>query len=206
SSRPAACAATSKNGASGCEGQRRVCRLPSPSQSACASCATSPTGGGKSTPVGAGQVVVRQTCSQLRITRRSPGLTAVRLAPPVGELARRPQGGETERGATLRRDGEPNQLIFHPRQCKIRAGPSASRFGRGRAFCIVDSGRSLRFVIGRAPAWPRAARELHNLYLEQRSARNERHYSRRSRRHTALPAVHCRQQTGSGCVRQAHVV
>ena len=29
-------------------------RLPSPSQSACASCATSPTGGGKSTPVGAG--------------------------------------------------------------------------------------------------------------------------------------------------------
>ena len=59
---------------------------------------SSPTGGAKSTPVGAGQVVVRQTCSQLRLTRCSPGLTAVRLAPPVGELARRPQGGETERG------------------------------------------------------------------------------------------------------------
>ena len=29
-------------------------RLPSPSQSACAACATSPTGGGKSTPVGVG--------------------------------------------------------------------------------------------------------------------------------------------------------
>ncbi len=48
--------------------------------------------------MGAGQVVVRQTCSQLRLTRCSPGLTAVRLAPPAGELARRPQGGETERG------------------------------------------------------------------------------------------------------------
>ena len=59
---------------------------------------SSPTGGAKSTPVGGGQVVVRQTCSQLRLTRCSPGLTAVRLAPPVGELARRPQGGETERG------------------------------------------------------------------------------------------------------------
>ena len=59
---------------------------------------SSPTGGAKNTPVGAGQVVVRQTCSQLRLTRCSPGLTAVRLAPPAGELARRPQGGETERG------------------------------------------------------------------------------------------------------------
>ena len=48
---------------------------------------SSPTGGAKSTPVGAGQVVVRQTCSQLRLTRCSPGLTAVRLAPPSGELA-----------------------------------------------------------------------------------------------------------------------
>ena len=95
-------------------------------------------------------------------------------------------------------------MIFHPRQCKIRAGPSASRFGRGRAFCIVDSGRSLRFVIGRAPAWPRAARELHNLYFEQRSARNERHYSRRRRRHTALPADHGHQQTAAAGLRQAH--
>ena len=68
--------------------------LPSPSQSADASCATSPTGGGKSTPVGVGQVVVRQTCSQLRLTTRSPGLTAVHLAPPVGELSAK----LTERG------------------------------------------------------------------------------------------------------------
>ena len=37
---------------------------------------------------------------RLRLTTRLPGLTAVHLAPPSGELARRPQGGETERGAT----------------------------------------------------------------------------------------------------------
>src|SRR5699024_10935112 len=59
---------------------------------------SSPTGGAKSTPVGVGQAVVRQTCSPLRLTRRLPGLTVVHLAPPSGELARRPQGGETERG------------------------------------------------------------------------------------------------------------
>src|SRR5699024_4491546 len=64
---------------------------------------SSPTGGAKSTPVGAGQVVVRRTSLRLCLTTRLPGLTAVRLAPPVGELARRPQGGETERGAQARR-------------------------------------------------------------------------------------------------------
>ena len=41
--------------------------------------------------------MVRQTCSQLRLTRRSPGLTAVHLAPPVGELSAK----LTERGAQL---------------------------------------------------------------------------------------------------------
>ena len=61
---------------------------------------SSPTGGAKSTPVGAGQAVVRRTSLRLCLTTRLPGLTAVRLAPPSGELARRPQGGETERGAT----------------------------------------------------------------------------------------------------------
>ena len=60
---------------------------------------SSPTGGAKSTPVGAGQAVVRRTSLRLCLTTRLPGLTVVHLAPPSGELARRPQGGETERGA-----------------------------------------------------------------------------------------------------------
>ena len=99
---------------------------------------SSPTGGAKSTPVGAGQAVVRQTCSQLRLTTRLPGLTAVRLAPPSGELARRPQGGETERGAQARR------VLTTPRPVCIiicsqvaisrraaRKGRPAAHFARG---------------------------------------------------------------------------
>ena len=84
---------------------RHACRLPSPSQSACASCATSPTGGGKSTPVGGGQEVVRQTCSQLCLTvqftiidartlgspRGGAGETPVRAARLRGELSGTPE-------------------------------------------------------------------------------------------------------------------
>ncbi len=83
---------------------------------------SSPTGGAKSTPVGAGQVVVRQTCSQLRLTRRLPGLTAVRLAPPSGELARRPQGGETERGVWATFPTKSTKSRFHgtPRKARFQ--------------------------------------------------------------------------------------
>ena len=50
-------------------------------------------------------MVVRRTSLRLCLTTRLPGLTAVRLAPPSGELARRPQGGETERGVYYTEQG-----------------------------------------------------------------------------------------------------
>ena len=63
---------------------RLACRLPSPSQSAYASCATSPTGRGKCTPVGGGQAVVRQTCSRLRLTTLFAGIDGGTLGSPRG--------------------------------------------------------------------------------------------------------------------------
>ena len=85
---------------------------------------SSPTGGAKSTPVGVGQVVVRRTSLRLCLTTRLPGLTAVRLAPPSGELARRPQGGETERGAST----FPTKPTFYPYTTKTTKHLFSGRF------------------------------------------------------------------------------
>ena len=73
---------------------RLASRLPSPSQSAYASCATSPTGRGKSTPVGSGQAMVRQTCSRLRLTTLFAGIDGGTLGSPRGGAGER---SETER-------------------------------------------------------------------------------------------------------------
>ena len=84
---------------------RLACRLPSPSQSAYASCATSPTGRGKSTPVGSGQAMVRQTCSRLRLTTLFAGIDGGTLGSPRGgtnsdRCQRQKQGAVS--GAALR--------------------------------------------------------------------------------------------------------
>ena len=77
---------------------RHACRLPSPSQSARASCATSPTGGGKSTPVGGGQEVVRQTCSQLCLTVQFTIIDARTLGSPRGGAVETPVRAARLRG------------------------------------------------------------------------------------------------------------
>ena len=75
---------------------RLASRLPSPSQSAYASCATSPTGRGKCTPVGGGQAVVRQTCSRLRLTTLFAGIDGGTLgSPPRGHEQRPLPAAET---------------------------------------------------------------------------------------------------------------
>ena len=57
---------------------------PSPSQSAGASCATSPAGGGKNTPVGFGRARVRRTCSGPCLTAKLPGSDGGTLGSPYG--------------------------------------------------------------------------------------------------------------------------
>ncbi len=74
---------------------RLACRLPSPSQSACASCATSPTGRGKCTPVGGGRAVVRQTCSRLRLTTLFAGIDGGTLGSPRGGAGAKRLRGES---------------------------------------------------------------------------------------------------------------
>ena len=77
---------------------RHACRLPSPSQSACASCATSPTGRGKCTPVGGGQEVVRHTCSQLCLTAQFAMIDARTLGSPRGGAGETPVRAARLRG------------------------------------------------------------------------------------------------------------
>ena len=60
--------------------------------------ATSPTGGGKSTPVGAGQAVVRQTCSQLCLTAQFALIDARTLGSPRGRAGETPARAARLRG------------------------------------------------------------------------------------------------------------
>ena len=60
--------------------------------------ATSPTGGGKSTPVGGGQEVVRQTCSQLCLTAQFALIDARTLGSPRGRAGETPARAARLRG------------------------------------------------------------------------------------------------------------
>ena len=108
---------------------RLASRLPSPSQSAYASCATSPTGRGKSTPVGSGQAMVRQTCSRLRLTTLFAGIDGGTLGSPRGgtnsdRCQRQKQGAVS--GAALR-------FLQAPAAARRKNRLSARGGGTGRA-------------------------------------------------------------------------